>query len=49
MFFDRQQYLLAVAAHAKRHEQRDRGCLLVKTHAHDRAIKTASILALTPS
>jgi hypothetical protein len=36
---DRQQYLLAVAAHAKRQEQRDRGCLLVKTHAHDRAIK----------
>ena len=27
------------AAHAKRHQQRDRGRLLVKTHAHDCAIK----------
>jgi hypothetical protein len=36
---DRQKHFLAVAAHAQRHAQRDRGCLFVKTHAHGRAIK----------
>ena len=38
MFLDRKQHLLAIAAHAKRYQQRDEGRLLVEADAHNRAV-----------